>query len=417
MAPINFSLDPIKVPGILAAKAWIRGGSSNDPSGQKGAHQLLGSLMTRGCGPYDNIEIANLVEGLGAGLRCEAYEDGLLISLKCASCDSEHLLSLIGWMISDPHLDEDQIKLEKKLSLQALERQKENPFQLAFDGWRTLAYGNGPYGHDPLGISKDIKEIDNSCLLHLAKNIKGKEKFIALAGTLPTDLENKIRGMKAFHGLLTNSRTEIISSDDNKMMSLPKRNGTRITLQAEETGQVVIMLGLPTISHRHHDDLALRLMASYLGSGMSSLLFRKLREENGVAYDVGIHHPIREGAAPFLIHVSTSEEKASITIQLLKELWENLQENKISLKEMSLAKAKFKGQLAHNSQTISQRAERRAQLRAFGLDDDYDTKSLIRIDSLSPNHLQKIAGEYLNKPFLSLCGPKATINKIGYKWN
>ena len=89
-------LDPRKTPGIIAAKLLLKGGSSADPYGQRGAHQLLGSLLSRGCGPYDNIALADLVEGCGAGLRCDINEDGILISLKCAEPDAKSLLPLLG---------------------------------------------------------------------------------------------------------------------------------------------------------------------------------------------------------------------------------------------------------------------------------------------------------------------------------
>ena len=66
MSSLNIILDPISSSGVVSAKLLIKQGSSADPKGQRGAHQLLASLLTRGCGPYDHLEIADLVEGCGA---------------------------------------------------------------------------------------------------------------------------------------------------------------------------------------------------------------------------------------------------------------------------------------------------------------------------------------------------------------
>ena len=68
----------------------------------------------------------------------------------------------------------------------------------------------------------------------------------------------------------------------------------------------------------------LRLLSCYLGYGMSSLLFKVLREKYGVVYEAGVYHPIRENQIPFIMHASTTEEKAIITLQLLKECWEKI---------------------------------------------------------------------------------------------
>ena len=176
------------------------------------------------------------------------------------------------------------------------------------------------------------------------------------------------------------------------------------------------MLGQTTIPHGGRDDLLLRLLVCHLGTGMSSLLFRKLREENGVAYEVGAHHPIRAMAAPFILHASTSGEKSMLTLQLLSEAWFGLKSSLLSEKELQLAKAKFRGVLAHSSQTSAQHAERRVQLRSLGLSDDYDFKSIDEIETVTSKELQQIAVKLLGKPLLSLCGPNKSINKLAEQW-
>ena len=156
---MNIILDKLNSKNIMSAKLWIEDGSRNDPKNQKGIHQLLSSTMLRGCGPYNNQEIAEIVESSGANLNCDTYEDGLLISLKCVESDAYKLLPLIGWMITKPILQIDQIELEKDLTIKAIKRQKESTYQLAFDGWRKMAYLDGPYGHDPLGSIDDISTV------------------------------------------------------------------------------------------------------------------------------------------------------------------------------------------------------------------------------------------------------------------
>ena len=47
-------------------------------------------------------QLAEIVEGAGAILTCDTYEDGLLISLKCIKNDAFKLLPLIGWMLTKP---------------------------------------------------------------------------------------------------------------------------------------------------------------------------------------------------------------------------------------------------------------------------------------------------------------------------
>ena len=415
MPPVSdLILDPHTTAGVLAAKLWIRRGSACDPDQQRGAHQLLGSLLSRGCGPYGPTELADLVEGCGAGLRCDTNEDGLLISLKCRDSDAERLLPVIGWMVHQPHLLPDQVELEKELSLQALVRQKEDPFHLAYDGWRTLAYGSGGYGHDPMGVTDDLNRMDRDQLVALAKQLDGASTVLAMSGTIPDALLNLLNDHEAFQAQATpTSSADEISSQGAEGGQDRQQS---LCLRHQNTEQVVLMLGQPSLPHGHEDDPALRLLQAHLGQGMSSLLFRRLREDHGVAYDVGVHYPARAKASPFVFHAATSVDKASLTLSLLHQSWNEICTTPLREADLQLARVKVRGQLAHGSQTTGQRAERRAQLRGLGLPDDYDQRSLAVMDALDAKAVQEAAGRHLGQPLLSLCGPEASLRALGEQW-
>ena len=56
---MNIILDSYKSKNLMAAKLWIEDGSRADPKEKKGIHQILSSTILRGCGPYNNNQIAN----------------------------------------------------------------------------------------------------------------------------------------------------------------------------------------------------------------------------------------------------------------------------------------------------------------------------------------------------------------------
>jgi len=399
-------LEPVQTPGVMSAKLLIPRGSGHDKVGRRGAHQLLASLLTRGCGPYDHNAIADLVEGCGAGLRSDAHEDGLLISLRCCSDDASKLLPILNWMVHDPHLQDDQLQLERNLSLQTLQRQQEDPFQLAFDSWRHLAYGDGGYGHDALGLVDELSTLDLSVLHPIHQQLQDCRSVLVLAGQWPSDLEQQFTQPTGPARLMERDRVRA-------ERDVPEQT---IHLDPIETEQVVMMLGQPSLPHSHPDALGLRLLQCHLGFGMSSLLFRRLREDHGVAYDVGIHHPNRLGAAPFVLHASSGTDKAALALRLLREIWTGLQDEPLHASDLDLARAKFVGQLAHSRQTCSQRAERRAQLRRFGLPDSHDQDCLERVQSISAEELRRIAQEVLPAPKVSLCGPQTVLDQMAAEW-
>jgi len=414
MNSLDVYLSPCRSPGILSAKIWIRDGSRADPLNKKGLHSLLGSLLIRGCGPYNNLQLADLVEGLGAVLLSETYEDGIMISLKCTEEGSNDLLPLLKWIILEPRLEKEQIDLERQLSIQAINRQKENQFILALNKWKEIAYQNHPYNQEVIGSIKDLKTITRTDLTSLSEKISSRQKVIVISGSLPANIDTYIKDLKVINDNPNKKMEESISDNFKKPNHFD--NDKSIVITPQNTKQVVIILGSTTIPHSHADDIALRILSCHLGSGMSSVLFNILREEKGLTYDVGIYYPVRELNAPFIIHASSRKDNAMETLILIKKCWNNLQYALLSNEELNLAKSKFRYNFAHNSQTISQRAERKAHLIGLNIDENYDLQILNSIDSITKEDIIRVSNLYLKWPVLSLCGPEDKLNQLRDFW-
>ncbi|MFY8149691.1 MAG: M16 family metallopeptidase [Prochlorococcaceae cyanobacterium] len=395
-------------PGILAARLWLRGGSGSDPQGGRGAHQLLAGLLTRGCGSLGPQALADLVEGCGASLRSEASEDNLLVSLKCAAEDGDTLLPLLLTMVRRPWLQADQFELEQQLNLQALQRQKEDPFQLCHDRLRQQLYGDGPYGHDPLGVEEDLQALTVEALEPLREGLGREGSVLVLCGDVPPRLEENLA--------LELERDPWSRPAPRAEAGPEARPGARLATCAEDTEQMVLMLGAATVPLGHPDGLALRLLHSHLGLGMSSRLFVVMREEQGLAYEVGVHMPARRGATPFVFHLSTSAERAAEACHSLLEEWQRLLLQPLGSAELELARAKFRGQDAMGRQTCGQIAERLSLVLGHGLRDDYVEQALQQVQELDGAALQATARRCLSRPHLSLCGPAAALEAARAVW-
>jgi predicted Zn-dependent peptidase len=184
----------------------------------------------------------------------------------------------------------------------------------------------------------------------------------------------------------------------------------------QPTEQLVLMLGTATVPLGHPDALPLRLLQAHLGLGMSSRLFVVMREERGLAYDVGVHMPARCGPTPFIWHLSTSAERAAEATNCLLQEWRRLLEEPLSDGELALAKARFRGQDALGRQTCGQVADRQALLLGYGLGEDHVQACLDRAAQLDGQALQSAAQRWLAEPRLSLCGPGPALKAAERSW-
>jgi Predicted Zn-dependent peptidases len=149
---------------------------------------------------------------------------------------------------------------------------------------------------------------------------------------------------------------------------------------------------------------------------MSSRLFVLLREERGLAYDVGVHMPARCGATPFVWHLSSSADRAEEACDCVLEEWQRLLLEPLSQEELQLARAKFRGQDAMGRQTCGQLADRQALVLGYGLGEHYVQQCLDRADQLQPEQLLAAARRWLGAPHLSLCGPAPALAAAERAW-
>jgi predicted Zn-dependent peptidase len=280
---------------------------------------------------------------------------------------------------------------------------------LAHDQLRNQLYGQGPYGHDPLGVEEELAAIGRDQISQLVPVLGHDGALLVACGDLGVglpDLLNPWLGRSPW------------STAAPLPGAGPQAPGCsqRFTSLEQDTEQLVLMLGAATVPLGDPDGLALRLLQAHLGMGMSSRLFVTMREDRGLAYDVGVHMPARRGATPFIWHLSTSAERAAEATAALLDEWGRLLEQPLSDDELALAKAKYRGQDAMGRQTCGQIADRQALVLGHGLGMTYVQDTLERAQQLDAPALLAAAQRRLTQPALSLCGPPQALAAAEQAW-
>jgi len=388
---------------ISLANIWIEGGTSLDKKDKKGINQILCKLLTRGCSKYDNYEFSDFLDSYGAELNFEAFEDGISICLKSLSEYFDKLFPLLNLLIEEPNLYEKEFIYCQKESLNNVIKSKENPFNIAFNNFKKILYLEHPYSFDCLGNEESIKNIKYYDILNEYKSLKKRKKFL---------LTNNAK-----YNFLNLKKIKLVNYDNdvNKLHSklLIKNNYVE---HYSNSKQIIIIIGSQTCPHNSKDSLALKVLESYLSYGMSSLLFKVFRENNGLTYDSGVFYPSRKLNAPFLIYLSVSEKNASLTLNLLLSLWNNLISEKISEDELLLAKLKLNRSFLHHFRTCEDIIFRKIRLLSLNMDPFYDEKAKDLIEKITSENILNLAKKYLKYPCISVSGSKIVCKYLREIW-
>ena len=390
---------------ISIANIWIDGGTSLDKKDQKGINQILCKLLSRGCNKYDNYEFSDFLDSYGAELNFEAFEDGISICLKSLSEYFDKLYPLLFLLIEEPNLYEREFLYCQKESINALIKSKENPFNIAFNNLKKILYQEHPYSFNSLGDDESINLIKHIDILNEYESLKKRDKFL-----LTNKARNNFINIK---DIKNNIYDKNINKVQSKLFIKNKDNYIEHNLNSK---QITIIIGSQTCPHYSKDTLVLKVLESYLSFGMSSLLFKVFRENNGLTYDSGVFYPSRKFNAPFLIYLSVSKRNATFTLKLLLSIWNDLLSKEINKNDLLLAKLKLNRFFLHNYRTCEDIIFRKVRLISLGMDPFYDEKNKNQLRHITSNEVLKVTKRYLSYPCISISGTKQQCKLLKEIW-
>jgi predicted Zn-dependent peptidase len=391
---------------LIAGRIFLKkAGSSWDSPAKAGLSHLLATVITKGTQQRSSLDIAEAVESLGASLGADAASDYWLINLKTVTADFPDILALAAEILRTPSFPEMEIELEKRLTLQSLQSQREQPFNVAFQQLRQAMYPEHPYGLSVLGKEETIPHLSRQDLVdyHQAY-FRPDNLVISLAGCL--QVEPMLQLLEATFG------DWIIPAQSVLTPTLPPLKAQpHCTTTPQSTQQAIIMLGYLGAGVMSEDYAALKLLNTYLGNGLSSRLFVELREKRGLAYDVSAFYPTRLGVSQFVLYMGTAPDNTATAIEGLRAEAERLCDHPLSEAELTTAKNKLLGQYALGKQTNGEIAHLFGWYEALGLGIAFDSLFQEQISQVSTVDAQRVAQTYLQNPYLSLVGPGEVLDQ------
>lgn len=389
---------------IAAVRLFFRGGARLDPEHLAGRANLMATVLTKGTQRRDSHEIGVAVESLGAAIGVDCTADYLEMGLKCVSADLPESLSLMAEILREPSFPDSEVNRERELMLQTIRAQHERPFSLAFDQLRRTLYGNHPYAFPTMGRERTIIALTQSDLIAYHSLCCRPDRLVISAVTPypPEQIQAQI-DMILGNWSLPNSSS--LTADP----VLPPLSSARQLTLEQPTQQSLIMIGARGAAATAEDYPCLKVLATYLGNGLSSRLFVELREKRGLAYEVSAFFATRQDPAPFAAYMGTAAENTQIALEGLRGELDRLLEAPLSAEEVALAKRKILGQYALGKQTNAQIAQLLGWYEVLGLGMEFDQIYPQRIQAITPADLHQAAQTYLAQPITSIVGPAGSL--------
>jgi zinc protease len=391
---------------IVSARIFVRAGQAQETAATAGLFDLLSAVLTKGTRSKTSLEIAEVVESIGASFGSDVAADYSLVSLKTVSADFETVLKLAAEVLREPSFPVAEIDLERRLILQGLKSLKEQPFNLAYNHLRESLYAQHPYGLSTAQTEHCMASYTQADLqLAYQQYFRPDNMVITVVGRISPSLAVKL--VEQYFGDWQAPSEPLLPTVFPEIVAAAKT-----TITAQETNQAFVVLGHLAGEVSDPDYAALKLISTYLGNGLSSRLFVELREKQGLAYDVSAFYPTRLGRSQFVAYIGTAPDNLQIALDGLQQELARLKTTPLSAEELQVCKNKMLGQYALGKQTNSQIAQTLGWYEILGLGIEFDERFQSAIAAVTIADIQSAAQRCFVEQSISILGPAAVVEPL-----
>lgn len=387
---------PNNVNDIIAISIYAKGGQLAEQ--KAGTANLTATAMMRGTKNYTSLELSQVLEDNGIKIQPSTSADAFVINVLTTKDEYDKTLELLNEVVNNATFEDYEIDKVKTEKLNTIKRNKDVPLQRAIEEYRDLIYQNSPYSISSKILEKNIPNITKEDIINYYNSIFApKNLVISINGNI--DKDKTIQDLNNIFKPKENAKNFDFAQYNSK---IPTVTTPRQTIQKVPTTETAwILLGWQTNGVLNEKDYAtLQVIDSLLGSGMSSRLFKDLREQEGLAYQLGSGYSPNVLRGSFLLYIGTNPQTLDKAKSGLFAEITRLKTEYVGDKELQDAKEKLLGNYVIGLETNLDKASNigwyEASTRGYEFKDKYEKL----INSVTDSDIIEIANKYFTDDYI-----------------
>ena len=373
---------------FTALNIRFKGGTSLDASGKRGAVNLMTALIEEGAGDLDSQAFAAARDGMAAEFGFSSDSDGVSVSARFLTETSAQATDLLHLALTQPRFDAQAIERVRGQVLQNIASSAKDPGTIASDLLSQAAFGDHPYGSSGDGTADSVQVLTRDDLLAAYHGALARDRiYVAAAGDISaTDLGlmlDKLLGDLPATGAPQPADVALTAKGDVTQQSFP---GPQSTISFYQGG----------IQFEDPDYFAATILNEILGgNGFSSRLMNEVREKRGLTYGIDTSLAAYEHAELLAGSVATSNEKATETMQVIRDVWADVAKNGVTQKEVDDTKTYLTGAYPLRFDGNKRIASILVGMQMLGLPVTYPAERNAKVDAVTLEDVNRVAAALL----------------------
>lgn len=313
-------------------------GSRYETPTQSGLSHFLEHMFFKGTETRPTAkEIAEAIDNVGGEFNAFTGEEYTGYYVKVAAEHLQHGARVVSDILLRPLFPQEEIDREKGVIIEEIRMYTDTPMRHIHHLWQEALYGDHPLGRRIDGSDETVsKFMRKDFLAYTQKHYHSKNAVVAVAGNFDPEAAEKLLG-DLFLPLTVGEETQPKPAPSK----VPKKQF--IHEKRTHLDQTHLIVGVPGVSHTDERRYAIALLATILGSGMSSRLFLSVRERHGLAYMVRTSAESFTDAGSFATQAGVRTDKADVAVKLILEEYDRVMTEPVSEDELHKAKQMVRG--------------------------------------------------------------------------
>jgi predicted Zn-dependent peptidase len=329
---------PVKGASTATALIMFKTGSRYENKRSNGISHFLEHLFFKGTVKRLNtLAISSELDSLGGEYNAFTSKEFTGYWVKVAAGKLTAALDIISDMLLNSRFAAEEIEREKGVIIEELNMYEDNPIMHVEDVFEAVLYGDTPAGWETIGTKANIRRFTRGDFLKYWKAQYGtKSTYVILAGGVKD--RDKKAAAKMFAPFTGNAWKKQAGVKE-------KQKKPQLKIISKKIDQVNLSLGVRTWPLNHPQEMSVRLLGVILGGSMSSRLFIRLRERNGLAYSIRALAEFYENSGYLTAQAGVPIAKTAKAIKIILDEYKKIAAEPVTVAELKRAKDLLSGKM------------------------------------------------------------------------
>jgi predicted Zn-dependent peptidase len=392
---------PMPTTQAVSINIFVGVGSRSEPRRLNGITHFLEHMVFKGTDSRpDALMIAQAIEGAGGTLNAYTNKEFTCYWNIVPFDRFDVAIDVAADMLLHSRLEQEEIDRERTVVQQELKRNHDNP-----QAWAARLIGQAVYGEQPCGwdVGGSVETVEDmhrpDFISHISEWYLPSNVVVSVAGNVSHDQVME-QASRLFAEMEPGTLPSVTPYD-------PGIGGPRVVCDVRDVDQCSLYLGLPIFGRNDERRFALRVLNDILGAGMSSRLFREVRERRGLAYSVSSSYGFLDDAGVFIIAAGVNRDKLTETITVALGELEKLVTTLVDADELRRARDHSIGRFRLSLETAFSLGQRHGELLLTRREIESIDGFVARLEAVTADEIRDLAGQVLDRTRLrcSVVGP------------